>query len=134
MYAVDDDNASDTTITKRKPMDVHPLHKSYTYKIVPVTDVLDPDFQPPFDMHAHVRTTRSPTPTGSVILPLDDIVSDNMAVLVLDARASADMQLLARAWCAEKGYHAIIGRAGWTCIACCVREARGLGVNVVIRV
>jgi len=132
MCTVEDESDSDVTITKR-PMGVHPLHISYSYKIVPVADVLDPDFQPPFDMHAHVLT-RSNTPTGSAVLPPANVVSDKMAVLVLDARASTDMQLLARAWCAEKGYHAIIGRVGWTCLACCIREARGLGVNVVIRV
>jgi hypothetical protein len=115
-------------------MDIHPLHRSYKYKVVPVTEVLDPDFQPPFDMHAHMPTTRSPTPTGSVLQQLDEATNDKMAVLVLDARGSPELQLFARAWCAEKGYHAIIARIGLTCLACSIREARGLNVNVVIRV
>ncbi|KAF2829747.1 hypothetical protein CC86DRAFT_316926 [Ophiobolus disseminans] len=134
LYSVDGEHASDTTITKRHPVDVHPLYVSYKYKVVPATEVLDPDFQPPFDMHAHLPTTRSPTPTGSVLQRLDEVVSDRMAILVLDARGTTDLQLFARAWCAEKGYHAIIARVSSTCLACSIREARGLGVNVVIRV
>ncbi len=59
---------------------------------------------------------------------------ENKTVLVLDARASSDLELLARAWCAEKGFHAVVGRVERTCLACCVREARGLGINTVIRV
>jgi hypothetical protein len=52
---------------------------------------------------------------------------------VLDCRGKADLELLARAWCAKVGENAVVGRVGRTCLACCVREARGLGVRVVIR-
>jgi hypothetical protein len=134
MYSVDTDNDSITTITKRTPMEVHPLHISYKYKIVSVVEVLNPDFDIPFDMHSHKPTTRSSTPTKKDDQRDKDTMHDKMTILVLDARASSDLQLLARAWCAEKGFHAIIGRAGRTCIACCVREARALGIHVVIRV
>lgn len=133
-YSVDGEDDSDTIITKAEPLDVHPLHASYTYKFLPATEVLDPDFQPPFDMHAHMPTTRSPTPTGSALQQPKKLVNDKKAILVLDARGPSDMQLFARAWCAEKGYHAIVARLGSTCLACAIREARGLGINVVIRV
>ncbi|KAF2130993.1 hypothetical protein P153DRAFT_208382 [Dothidotthia symphoricarpi CBS 119687] len=105
----------DVPSTKPIPMNAHPLHTAYKYELMPAIDVLDSEFVPPFPM------------TGSNS-------SDKKAVLVLDARDSTDMQLLARAWCAEKGLHALIGRVERTCLACCIREARGLGVNVVIRV
>jgi hypothetical protein len=134
MYSVDIDNDSITTITKRTPMEVHPLHISYKYKMVSVVQVLNPDFDIPFDMHSHKPTTRSPTPPRNDDQRENDLMHDKMTILVLDARASSDLQLLARAWCAEKGFHAIVGRAGRTCIACCVREARALGIHVVIRV
>jgi hypothetical protein len=131
VYSADTDNDSMTTITKRQPMEVHPLHASYKYKTVPVAEVLDPDFNVPFDMHSR---TRSPTPTGLDSQHKSDATHDKTTILVLDARGSTDLQLLARAWCSERGYHAIVGRVGRTCLACCIREARALGVNIVIRV
>jgi hypothetical protein len=134
MYSADAGHDSDVTITKRHPMNVHPLHISYKYKIVPVTEVLVPDFNVPFDEHTHKPTTRSPSPAGASEHQSEETVNDKITILVLDARASSDLQLLARGWCAEKGFHAVIGRAGRTCLACCIREARGLGINVVIRV
>jgi len=54
-------------------------------------------------------------------------------VAVLDCRGKADLELLARAWCAKVGENAIVGKTGRTCLACCIREARGLGVRVLIR-
>jgi hypothetical protein len=125
-----DDNLDEPTIS-RQPMTAHPLHASYKYKVVPVSDVLDPEFDIPFDGHVS-------KPLASSLLEEngqeDAVVDVKKTVLVLDARSSPDLQLLARAWCAERGIHAIIGRVGRTCLACCIREARGLGINVVIRV
>jgi hypothetical protein len=121
MYSGDD---TDGTIVTRQPMNAHPLHVSYRYKVIPVVDVLDSDFVAPFDQHGYKPEDEKETAVGN----------DTQMVLVLDTRSSTDLQLLARAWCAEKGFHAIIGRVGRTCLACCIREARGLGVNVVIRV
>lgn len=45
-------------------------------------------------------------------------------------------EMLARAWCAEKGVNAIISRKGRGCVACAVREAGALGPGwgVVLRV
>lgn len=124
---------SRSTILAR-PVLAHPLHASYTYKMMPVTDVLEPDFALPFTMSAN----KQPTCSSSTLLRdgHDDSTDlhDHKTVLVVDARGAADLQLLARAWCAEKGLHAVIGRAERTCVACCIREARGLGVNIVIRV
>ena len=53
---------------------------------------------------------------------------------IVDARGSSTKETFARAWCAYVGSHAIIGRAGRTCLACCIREAQALDVAVVIRV
>lgn len=117
-----------------KPLNAHPLHRSYLYKIVSVARILEPDFEPPFDMH----TSKSTEHLLSLAKNQDDaantIINNKKTVLILDARASTDMALLARAWCAEKGLHAIIGRTTRTCIACCIREARGLNIKIVIRV
>lgn len=45
-------------------------------------------------------------------------------------------EMLARAWCAEKGVNAIVSRKGKGCVGCAVREAGALGVGwgVVLRV
>jgi hypothetical protein len=122
------------TVLETKPVTAHPLYISYKYIIVPATSILDSTFRLPFTIYASTL----PTASSSTLLKEDkreDTTVDNRrTVLVIDARDSTDMELLARAWCAEKGLHAIIGRVGRTCLACCIREARGLGVNVVIRV
>ncbi|KAF2873206.1 hypothetical protein BDV95DRAFT_605762 [Massariosphaeria phaeospora] len=121
---------SGAVLVESKPMTAHPLHASYPYKLVATSELLDPYFFVPFwASSAHTSRTPSMVEDGE-----NAPVSASKMVLVLDARASAALELLARAWCAEKGYHALVGRVGRTCLACCVREARGLGVNVVIRV
>jgi hypothetical protein len=121
--------------TTSKPMNAHPLHQSYSYKIVPVTDVLDSDFLLPFDLHTSKSTERLlDLSRSNDSETAETIKNSKKAVLVLDARASSDLQLLARAWCAEKGLHAIVSRVGRTCLGCSIREARGLGINIVIRV
>jgi hypothetical protein len=115
-----------------EPMTSHPLHASYKYKLVPATDVLDPNFVLPFAGHA----SPAPSTSSSSGEEKHDSVAPihSKTVLIIDTRASKDLELLARSWCADKGLHAVIGRVGRTCVGCCVREARGLGINVVIRV
>ncbi|KAF2745817.1 hypothetical protein M011DRAFT_426263 [Sporormia fimetaria CBS 119925] len=120
-------------ISVSTPMMAHPLHISYKYIMVPVTDVLDPNFSLPLRMAPHGSASSSSS--GNEDTAADEVSSDeDKTVVVLDARAAKDLELLARAWCAQKGFHAIVGRCGRTCLACCIREARGLGVRVVIRV
>lgn len=130
----DADQESTVSTLKNKAVAAHFLHSSYLHKIVPASEVLDPDFELSFDMH----TSKSSEQLLSSKPHQGDekkIIKDSKkTVLVLDARGATDLELLARAWCAEKGLHAIVGRTGRTCLACCIREARGLGVNVVIRV
>jgi hypothetical protein len=111
--------------TKPDQAPAHPLHVSYKYKVVQVTEVLDPHF---------VRSLRHST-DGEGDNMAENLNEDNKKeILVLDARGKRDLELLARAWCSERGLHAIIGREWRTCLSCCIREARGLGVGVVIRI
>jgi hypothetical protein len=126
---------AETLATSSKPMNAHPLHKSYTYKMVPVTDILDPDFLLPFELHTSKSTERLLDLSRSNDSETEEMIKNSKkSVLVLDARTSSDLQLLARAWCAEKGLHAIVSNVGRTCLGCSIREARGLGINIVIRV
>lgn len=75
------------------------------------------------------------------ILSVESVVQENVErrkgdrTLVVEAGGiRRGREVLARAWCAERGTHAIIGGRGRTCLGCCIREARALGVWVVIRV
>ncbi|KAH0362191.1 hypothetical protein KCU65_g8245, partial [Aureobasidium melanogenum] len=86
----------------------HPLHCSYAVDIVPAATILADDFT--------------------------DTVHLGDETVVLDCRGTGELQLLARAWCAKVGENAVVGRVGKTCLGCCVREASGLGVKVVIRI
>ncbi|KEQ72771.1 hypothetical protein M436DRAFT_47721 [Aureobasidium namibiae CBS 147.97] len=86
----------------------HPLHCSYAVEIIPAATILADDFT--------------------------DTVHLGDETVVLDCRGTGELQLLARAWCAKVGENAVVGRVGKTCLGCCVREARGLGVKVVIRI
>ncbi|PVI05883.1 hypothetical protein DM02DRAFT_724667 [Periconia macrospinosa] len=136
MYSptLDGDELNSTVTPRREPMDAHPLHASYKFKLIPATDVLDANFSLPFTKQTNTVSTPSVLNSPNEDKPDGILVDHSKTVLVLDARSSKDLELLARAWCAEKGHHAIVGRVGRTCLACCIREARGIGVNVVIRV
>lgn len=92
----------------------HPLHRSYPYKYVPL-DALS--------------TTSAPQKA-----PQDSEADLPSEIMVIDARGHRDRETLVRAWCASVGCHAIIGRSGRACVACCIRQARAVDVQVVIRV
>lgn len=90
--------------------------------------------------HEHVvdaggSGTTTPRPTSVLrIEPKVGPGNEDDRVVLLDARGGSGLQLLCRAWCASVGQHALIGRSTRTCVACCVREAKALGMQVVIRV
>ncbi|KAI5266183.1 hypothetical protein E4T47_08362 [Aureobasidium subglaciale] len=95
--------------TKELPLPpTHPLHSSYALGVIPAATILADNFT--------------------------DTIQLGEGTVVLDCRGTGELQLLARAWCAKVGENAVVGRVGKTCLGCCVREARGLGVKVVIRV
>jgi len=83
----------------------HLLHKDFSYQSVAVDTLTEENFK------------------------------DKNSILVIEAGGvGGGSEVLARAWCSMVGTHAIIGRKGRTCLGCCVREARGLGIGVVIRI
>ncbi|KAF2770434.1 hypothetical protein EJ03DRAFT_67810 [Teratosphaeria nubilosa] len=101
------------------PPPAHALHINYTFEVVPVATLLSayPESKPRAVSRAEER-------------PKTAVAEE---VVVLDCRGTEDLELLARAWCAKVGENALVGKSGRTCLACCVREARALGVCVVIR-
>lgn len=46
----------------------------------------------------------------------------------------SDMEIMVRAFCAQRGWNAIISRKKRGCLACAIREAGGLGWRVILRV
>ncbi|KAK8434928.1 hypothetical protein IWX49DRAFT_35666 [Phyllosticta citricarpa] len=107
---------------------VHPLHAAQKFRIVSLLELL--------------AQSHHSSPSSSSISLLDETAASG-EVLVIDARpprgatsvtGASDPSLLARAWCADRGENALVARVGRTCLACCVREARAVGVRVVIRV
>lgn len=93
--------------TKSDAVPGHPLHIYFEYRVLPATDIL---------LRPYTHDSKC------------------QEILVLDARGDSTLELFARAWCASKGEHGLVSRVGTTCIACSVREARGLGIKIVIRV
>ncbi|KAK6433218.1 hypothetical protein LTR95_010603 [Oleoguttula sp. CCFEE 5521] len=91
----------------------HPLHVEYRYHLIPAASLLT---------------------LPAVGLLRETVDGEEVEVLVLDARGSWELEVLGRAWCAQVGESAVVGKGGRTCLACCVREARGLGIRVVVRV
>ncbi|EEA22717.1 hypothetical protein TMatcc_001560 [Talaromyces marneffei ATCC 18224] len=125
----------------------HPLHNSYKYKCVPLKDLRLDTVPPiivfpeskessPLSSNAHLATNHNEKPKHEPAHKPDGKEGENLEpVWILDARASTrDKEVFARAWCAAVGVNALVGRVGRTCLACCVREARAIGVGVVIRV
>lgn len=107
------------------PPPAHPLHKDFTFTVVPAATLLSAQARGSQEMVSPVDA-ESPTAAGSAA-QLDDA-----EVAVLDCRGSPDLEVLVRAWCAKVGENAVVGRQD-TCLSCCVREAMALGVGVVIR-
>ncbi|CAG8007592.1 unnamed protein product [Penicillium olsonii] len=97
--------------TKYTRLTGHPLHQSYPYEYVPL---------------GLLATTSAPPPSQDT--------ETFPEIMVIDARGDRDRETFARAWCAYVGCHAIIGRCGRTCVACCIRQARAVDVRVVVRV
>ncbi|KAK8166653.1 hypothetical protein IWX90DRAFT_433394 [Phyllosticta citrichinensis] len=106
----------------------HPLHAAHKFRIVSPLELL--------------AQSHHSSPSSSSISLLDETAASG-EVLIIDARpprgsasitGGSDPALLARAWCADRGENALVARVGRTCLACCVREARAVGIRVVIRV
>ncbi|KAJ5298160.1 Reverse transcriptase RNA-dependent DNA polymerase [Penicillium atrosanguineum] len=97
--------------SKHKRLPGHPLHRSFPYRHISLESL------------AHQPAPQADSSSGK-----------SPEVLVIDARGSRSRETFARAWCASIGCHAVIGRVGRACVACCVREARALDVQVVVRV
>ena len=69
----------------------------------------------------------------------DRVVVDRVPLTKMHAETrrrqfGSDMEILARAVCAERGWNAVISRRRRGCLACAIREAGALGWRVILRV
>lgn len=124
----------------------HPLHINYHFDVVPVATLLSAPTasqprpralsSPQDRLVAAAAPHSKPAGADAGAAGAKEARREPQAaeeVVVLDCRGTADLELLARAWCAKVGENALVGKSGRTCLGCCVREARGLGVGVVLR-
>lgn len=133
--------ASHPSISPKQPPLTHPghaLHKSYNFSRHSLSSVVfaSPAAPPPL-LSLHTSSTE--------IFVIDCTEPDPPEVATMDAhpaqsayvsrkrRFGSDLEMLARAWCAEKGYNALVSRKGRNCIACSIREARALSWKIVLR-
>ena len=130
----------------------HLLHKAFTYTTVPLFSLLHsqhqafdalltPPTSPTSAVHSSMHTTNSTIPRVLVIdcadntaaaFPIRPATSPRLGATRQDVYGS-DLEILARAVCAERGWNAVISRRGRGCLSCAIREAGALGWRVVVR-
>jgi hypothetical protein len=122
----------------------HPLHKSFAYKrevlsyvIIPSQSTSAPTSKPipPASIHTSsqeifIIDCAEPNPPTPTIIDAHPVSTSSIA---RRRGWGSDLEILARAWCAENGYNALVSRRGRNCIACSIREAGALGWKIVLR-
>ncbi|EGE09345.1 hypothetical protein TEQG_08293 [Trichophyton equinum CBS 127.97] len=109
----------------------HPLHTSfYPYKYIPITSLPSVTEFPPKPPRTYERRSSG----HSLSEEKRRHRRRQPITYIIDARGCKDKEAFARAWCTAVCTDAVISRVGRTCLACSIREARAVDVNVVIRV
>ncbi|EPE25525.1 hypothetical protein GLAREA_01437 [Glarea lozoyensis ATCC 20868] len=133
----------------------HPLHKAFTYTRVSILNILlspaTTSFSTLLSPNQSLDPSQSSTHTTSSgirkVLVIDctetslgrysssRAPSPAIGAMSFTQKPSlgSDLEMLARALCAERGWNALISRRGRGCISCAVREAGALGWRVIIR-
>ncbi|KAM0712167.1 hypothetical protein Q7P37_011261 [Cladosporium fusiforme] len=89
-----------TSTLDKPPPPAHPLHISYSYMTLPVATLLSAGAE-------EARSRALSLPDEKAEAESGDVEEE---VAVLDCRGSADLELLARAWCAKVGENAVVGK------------------------
>ncbi|PGH13990.1 hypothetical protein AJ80_06130 [Polytolypa hystricis UAMH7299] len=114
----------------------HPLHAdSFPYSYIPFSALPTMTSLSTLTLPVHLP----PAPTNYLSLATQRGLEymhlhPRKHTYIIDACGSKDREAFARAWCAAVGTDAVVGRVGRTCLACCIRQARAVDVDVVIRV
>ncbi|GBF67040.1 hypothetical protein TMEN_9763 [Trichophyton mentagrophytes] len=114
----------------------HPLHTSfYPYKYIPITSLPSVTEFPPKPPRTYERRSSGMGRHGHSLSEEKRRHRRRRPITyIIDARGCKDKEAFARAWCTAVCTDAVISRVGRTCLACSIREARAVDVNVVIRV
>ncbi|KAI6885458.1 hypothetical protein KC360_g3634 [Hortaea werneckii] len=124
------------------PPPAHPLHMDFRYTVIPAASLLTASPSQPL-LSSVVAKANGHRPRAMTSPSRKPDQRDSAAgrsaqtedeVVVLDCRGTEDLDLLARTWCAKVGEDAVVGKTGLTCLSCCIREAKALGIGVVIRI
>ncbi|KAF3490778.1 uncharacterized protein GIQ15_00295 [Arthroderma uncinatum] len=115
----------------------HPLHTYfYPYTYIPIPSLPNVTVFPP-----KAPETADPSPPENQNTPHSGSAERRRrrrrrqaVTYIIDARGSKHKEAFARAWCTAVCTDAVVARVGRTCLACSIREARAIDVNVVIRV
>lgn len=126
------DSGRSTPVPSPKEKDLplppaHPLHRDFSYTVIPAAALLSSALPEVQDSDSLLLMDSQDDP------PSVYQIQDDLEIVVLDCRGSADLEVLARSWCAKVGENALISRKGRSCLACCIRQAMGLGMGIVIR-
>lgn len=134
----------------------HPLHKGFTWTTISLSTLMATPSSMPL---ALLLSTSSSRPKTADTISSSHTTSSNIPkALVVDCtdmsmsgfpsrpgpatgaeegrgkRYGSDLEVLARALCAERGWNVLISRRGRCCVSCAIREAAALGWRVILRV
>ena len=136
----------------------HPLHKSFNYSVVHISELLQRRhyFLTDFLTTPVTPTAKPSSRTNTNRVLVIDCITNLVDVPPSPASASpllerfpppdfrrpsqqqrqvgSDAEVLVRALCSQNGWNAIISRRKRGCLACAVREAGALGWKVIVRV
>ncbi|KAK1758428.1 hypothetical protein QBC47DRAFT_140872 [Echria macrotheca] len=111
-----------------------PLPQEHEIPLSPVISRTDSQVSRSFSMSS-VNISRPVVDIGEANTPSTmESASKKMHSETRRRQFGSDMEILARAFCAEKGWNALISRRRRGCLACAIREAGALGWKVIIRV
>lgn len=127
----------------------HPLHKYYSYAVVHMAELVQKpratltellaDASPGRAADKGVLVVDCVTKTGEAgpqSPALKRVASSSPARMYLESQKrqfGSDVEVLARAVCAQRGWNAIVSRRRRGCLACAIREAGALGWRVIVR-
>jgi hypothetical protein len=88
---------------------------------------------PPHKIHKREKALFTNVVDIDKLNEIPDVIMDE-SVVVINATGGKGSEIMAKAWCAEKGRHAFVRNLYGCCYSCCVRNARscGLGFGIVI--
>lgn len=120
----------------------HPLHKFYTYNAIHISDLARKPLTTLAEFLADSRVLVVDCISSAAEMPAASSPALERVSSWPPApergpgfqAVGSDVEVLARALCAQRGWNAVVSRRRRGCLACAVREAGALGWKVILRV